>query len=89
MGKVGGVEHDIFGRGGTRKMAEALGVPLVGEIPMIPALRVNSDTGRPHANFEAGGPLTRALEDMVGRIAGEVSKRVADQSSQAPTLEIS
>ena len=81
-----GREHDIFGRGGTRQMARVLELPLLAEIPMLPALRVNSDSGKPHANYEAGGPLTAALEEMVGAIAGEVSKRVADRS--APELSI-
>ena len=82
-----GKEHDIFGRGGARKMAEKLELPFLGEIPMIPALRQNSDAGKPHANFEAGGKLAESLEAMVGRVAGEVSKRVADQPR--PVLEIS
>ncbi|MEL7239282.1 MAG: Mrp/NBP35 family ATP-binding protein [Planctomycetota bacterium] len=81
-----GVEHDIFGRGGSRKMAETLGLPIVAEIPMLPQLRINSDTGKPHANFEAGGVLGGALEDMTGRIAGEVAKRVAQPSG--PQLNI-
>ena len=72
-----GNEHDVFGRGGTRKMAELLTLPILAEIPLLPALRVHSDAGKPHANFEGGGLLRESLEGMVGRIAGEVSKRVA------------
>lgn len=82
-----GSEHDIFGRGGTRRMAQKLELPFLGEVPLITALRVNSDAGKPHANFEAGGKLREALEEMIGRVAGEVSKRVVDQAK--PVLEIS
>jgi ATP-binding protein involved in chromosome partitioning len=84
-----GTEHDIFGRGGVRKMGQKLDLPILGEVPMFEALRVNSDAGKPHANFEAGGTLRASLEAMVGRVAGEVAKRVADPSASGPVLEIS
>ena len=82
-----GREHDVFGRGGVSRMADRLDLPLLAEIPMVSHLRANSDSGRPHANFEAGGVLREALETLVGRVAGEVAKRVADPAG--PTLEVS
>ncbi len=84
-----GGEHDVFGRGGVRKMAQALELPVLAEIPMLPALRIHGDTGRPHANFEAGGILRESLETLAGRVAGEVAKRVADPAQAAPVLEVS
>ena len=83
----GGGEHDIFGRGGAGRMAQRLELPLLAEIPMVTSLRVNSDAGKPHANFEAGGKLREALEALVGRVAGEVSKRNVDAAK--PVLKIS
>jgi|BEDMetMinimDraft_2_1075160.scaffolds.fasta_scaffold08016_2 ATP-binding protein involved in chromosome partitioning len=38
---------DVFGRGGGEMLARALGVPLLGQIPLEPALREAADTGRP------------------------------------------
>ena len=86
---AGGMEHDIFGRGGIGKMAEKLELPILAEIPMLPALRVHGDTGRPHANFEAGGVLRQSLETLAGRVAGEVAKRVASIDAAGPVLEVS
>ncbi len=80
-----GSEHDIFGRGGTREAAEYLGLPFLGEIPMFTELRVNSDAGRPHANFEGTPKLRAALEDVVVTLAEEVRKR---NLQAGPTLEI-
>jgi ATP-binding protein involved in chromosome partitioning len=37
----------IFGRGGAAREAQALGVPLLGEVPIDMALREAGDTGRP------------------------------------------
>jgi ATP-binding protein involved in chromosome partitioning len=82
-----GIEHDVFGRGGIQKMAQALTLPVLAEIPMFPELRINGDTGRPHANFEGNPILKDALEGLAGRVAGEVAKRVVN--SETPELTIS
>jgi len=69
-----GREHDIFGKGGAKAMAERMSLPFLGELPMFPELRINSDLGQPIANFESGERLRESLERIVGRLAGEVSK---------------
>ncbi len=66
---------DLFGRGGAQRAAEKLGVPYLGELPLFPELRLNSDTGKPHANFEGTPKLRESLEHIVKHLAGEVSKR--------------
>jgi ATP-binding protein involved in chromosome partitioning len=70
-----GTENDIFGRGGAERAAQMLGLPFLGAIPMFTELRVNSDSGKPSANFEGTPKLREALEAMVKHLAGEVSKR--------------
>jgi len=82
-----GREHDIFGRGGAERAAQALGLPYLGAIPMFTSLRANSDAGTPNANFEGDPRLRAALEAMARNVAGEVSKRNA--GSAVPTLTIS
>lgn len=69
-----GREHDIFGRGGAKAMAERMGLPFLGELPMFPELRINSDLGQPTSNYENNERLKEALEKIVGRLAGEISK---------------
>src|SRR4051812_3176247 len=78
---------DMFGRGGTVRAAKELGLPFLGELPMFPELRVNSDAGKPHANFENNPTLRSALEHIVTHLAGEVSKR--NLGPQGPELKIS
>jgi ATP-binding protein involved in chromosome partitioning len=80
-----GSEHDIFGRGGTRRAAEQLGLPFLGELPMFTELRVNSDTGRPHANFEGTPKLSQSLETIVQNLIHQVDAR---NQQTGPTLEI-
>jgi len=67
-----GKEYDIFGRGGAEMMAQRLGLPFLGAVPINMALRANSDAGNPTANFEGaytGAPaLKGALENMIRQI---------------------
>src|SRR3954454_11647796 len=70
-----GTEHDIFGRGGTERAAQRLGLPYLGAIPMFTELRVNSDAGNPEANFAGNPKLRESLERITQTLAGEVSKR--------------
>ena len=53
--------HDIFGRGGAQRAAQKLGLPFLGELPMYPELRINSDAGNPTANFTGTPKLAEAL----------------------------
>jgi len=52
-----GTRYELFGSGGGADLAERIGVPLIGSIPLVPALREGADVGRPvaaDADSEAG-----------------------------------
>ncbi len=57
----------IFGRGGARAEAQALGVPLLAEVPIDIALRAGADEGRPAA---ADSPAGRALHEAAREVRG-------------------
>ena len=42
-----GTRYEIFGRGGGAELAESLGVPLLGQVPLVPELREGGDVGLP------------------------------------------
>ncbi len=84
-----GKVYDLFGRGGARRMAERLGLPFLGEIPITMALRENSDRGDPSANFAGGTPLAGALEAMVDAIEKQAALAAVRSGQQRPTLSIS
>lgn len=81
-----GSEYDVFGRGGAARAAERLNVPYLGELPMFPELRVNSDAGTPTRNFEGNPRLREALEAIVQNLAGQISVR--NLRSAGPELTI-
>ncbi len=39
--------YELFGRGGGRLLADDLGVPLLGQVPLVPSIREGGDVGRP------------------------------------------
>ncbi len=41
----------IFGKGGGKDLANQLGVPFLGEVPLVKSLRESADTGRPAAVY--------------------------------------
>ena len=73
-----GERDDIFGTGGGLEAAETLGVPLMGQVPLLPALREGGDIGMPivlsqpdasasHALREAATAVARATKTKVGK----------------------
>jgi ATP-binding protein involved in chromosome partitioning len=63
----------IFGEGGGEIAARTLGVPLVGQVPLMLTLREGGDTGRPIVVSDPDSPAGAALRDAARQIA-KVSK---------------
>jgi ATP-binding protein involved in chromosome partitioning len=57
-----GKVYRIFGQGGGATLAERLGVPLLGEIPIDPALRELADVGAPIVLQEPGSEVAQLLD---------------------------
>ena len=55
-----GKRYDIFGHGGAQAAAGPLGLPFLGEVPLVMAIRETSDSGRPVVATDAGGPEAAA-----------------------------
>jgi ATP-binding protein involved in chromosome partitioning len=56
---------EIFGRGGAAREAQALGVPLLAEVPIDIALRQGADAGRPAAPDSPAGAALAAAATQV------------------------
>ena len=61
-----GHRSELFGHGGARQEADALGVPFLGEIPLLLDIRTSADAGTPimavAPDGEAGQAYTRVAE---------------------------
>ncbi len=66
-------EADIFGHGGGEQMAEMIGVPFLGRIPIYQAIREGGDTGVPLLISEPESPAARAFVVAAERVAAQIS----------------
>jgi ATP-binding protein involved in chromosome partitioning len=66
-----GGRQPLFGEGGGAALAAELGIPLLGQIPLAPALRVGGDEGRP---ISASAPDSEAAQAFAAIAAGLVAR---------------
>jgi ATP-binding protein involved in chromosome partitioning len=52
--------YDIFGHGGAKAEAKKLGLPFLGEVPLVMKIRELSDAGTPITVEEPEGPHAKA-----------------------------
>jgi ATP-binding protein involved in chromosome partitioning len=71
-----GKRYEIFGSGGGAALAEALGVPLLGQVPLVPDVRRGGDVGLPVTVTEPGGEASLAFEAIARRIVAMGPGRV-------------
>jgi ATP-binding protein involved in chromosome partitioning len=64
-----GSSHAIFGHGGARETALSLGVPFLGEIPLVARIRETSDAGQPVSVSVPDGPEAAAFLDLARKVA--------------------
>lgn len=74
----------IFGEGGARRTADALGVPFLGEIPIYPAIREGLDNGLP---VTATAPESEEARPFAS-LAEKVAAHLTDASSERPAPKI-
>jgi ATP-binding protein involved in chromosome partitioning len=72
----------LFGEGGGQVLAEALGVPLLGQIPLREGIRRDGDAGHPSA--AGGDPL---LAEAFRQLAGSLARQVAIRNALQPPTE--
>jgi ATP-binding protein involved in chromosome partitioning len=64
---------EIFGHGGGAAMAETLGIPFLGEVPMDTEVRVSGDKGTPVVAAAPDSPPAKAMFEVAGKLAAQLS----------------
>jgi len=67
-------KYYIFGKEGAQNLATDLGVPFLGEIPLVQSIREAGDYGRPAA-LQTASPLEKIYEEIARNVVTEVVKR--------------
>ena len=72
-----GHETALFGHGGARREAEALGVPFLGEVPLLLDIRTTADAGTPICASAPGSPAALAFQAIAARVWAGLAGPVA------------
>jgi len=68
-----GKRYTLFGSGGGGELATRLGVPLLGQVPLVPELREGADAGRPIVVTDPEGEAA----EVFARIAATIDVDLA------------
>ena len=69
LGVVENMSGEAFGSGGGESLAEELGVPLLGTVPLDPALREAGDAGEPLVESDPESESAQAIASIAETIA--------------------
>lgn len=72
-----GARHEIFAHGGGARLARDLGVPFLGELPIVRELREGGDYARPLVAVRPDHPLAATFRLIAGRIVDGLERTEA------------
>jgi ATP-binding protein involved in chromosome partitioning len=75
-----GKKYFIFGQSGCKKFADQHNIPLLGQIPIVPAISESGDSGSPIAS-ENDSPVTVAFEKLAEAVAQQIAIQNAIRES--------
>ncbi len=70
-----GKRYEIFGAGGGQELADELGVPLLGQLPLVQELREGGDDGHPITVTHPDSEVAKAFQTIATRIATEMKPK--------------
>jgi ATP-binding protein involved in chromosome partitioning len=71
-----GKRYELFGAGGGATLAADLGVPLMGQVPLVNAVRLGGDEGRPVTAVDPDGETAQAFRSIAEKLAALGPARV-------------
>ncbi len=74
---------ELFGHGGARREAEALGIPFLGEVPLLLDIRVTGDAGTPITAAAPDSAAAGAFRAIAARVWDGLAGR---QAAAAPRI---
>jgi len=73
-GRFRAVTH-LFGQGGAERLGTKNGIPVLGQIPLNPAVRVGGDGGDPVIVSQPDSLLAQRFSEVAGRLAQRIAVR--------------
>jgi ATP-binding protein involved in chromosome partitioning len=82
-----GERTDIFTHGGAKKEAERLGVPFLGEVPLVVEIRETSDAGLPIVATRPDSPQAKIYRDIASRVHASLKKKQGGRAAPKIVIE--
>jgi ATP-binding protein involved in chromosome partitioning len=82
-----GERTEIFTHGGARKEAERLGVPFLGEVPLVVDIRETSDAGLPIVATRPDSPHAKIYRDIAARVRSGLEKKQGGRAAPKIVIE--
>jgi ATP-binding protein involved in chromosome partitioning len=70
-----GKRYELFGSGGGQELADELGVPLLGQLPLVTALREGGDNGRPITAVDPDSESAHLFQALATKIAVDLKPK--------------
>lgn len=83
-----GHEAHIFGTDGGRALAARYQLPLLGQIPLHEAIRLQADGGNPTTTADPHGELARLYQTIAARTAAQLSQRQKSFTQAFPGIVV-
>jgi ATP-binding protein involved in chromosome partitioning len=71
-------KYYIFGKEGGKRFAEEIGVPLLGQIPLVQSICESGDSGNPVATLDDSSPVALAFRQLAESVAQQIAIRNAN-----------
>ena len=71
-----GTRYELFGAGGGTTLAKDMGVPLLGQVPLVNAVRLGGDEGRPVVAVDPESETAQAFRGIAEKLAALGPARV-------------
>ncbi len=75
-----GLRHELFGSGGGAATAGKLGTALLGQVPIVSAIREGGDRGQPIVVSDSEHPATEVFSDIAGGLLARLEKASSSQT---------
>ena len=83
-----GQREYLFGQGGAARTGQKLGAPVLGQVPLDPAIRAGGDVGQPVVGSAPHSASGQALSDIARIVARHAAARPVRAAAPAPALRI-
>ena len=81
-----GTSYALFGSGGGARLANDIGVPLIGQIPLHPSVAAGGDAGTPVA-LDPDQPLAEVFDRIAGSVITDIAPVLAMDGCSARLLD--